>query len=309
MTLTRQQRKKLYNALVSAFPNQPALGRMVAFELDEKLEVIAQGEDLGDTVFKLIQVVEASGHVPELIAGALMDHQGNVLLREIAAELGVQGTETSTSTSVVQRGIAAPATDPIEILIREKPDAWQPRLFAQVLADQLAARSDLRRLQRLEIARGPRTTIQAADMFEWVTATLAELGELLKAAVTLVNRGLDEALKSGDAEGIVFVARHLGAIYEDIITWSQQIRRIQTIPAWQDFLQEVAKFADPTLDNIDALIPQLNQQIEYALSELDAGRSVNIQSKLVLRSSDTAPLYAALERTRHEIGSSSLGFY
>jgi hypothetical protein len=88
-TLTTQQRKQLYNALLSAFPARSDLARMIGFGLNENLDAIAGGTSLSDTVFNLIQWATAQGRLEDLINAALSDNPGNPALKTFAAEVGL----------------------------------------------------------------------------------------------------------------------------------------------------------------------------------------------------------------------------
>ena len=69
-TLDGRQKKALHAALLSAFPRQPALERLVEFHLDAHLAAVAGEGPLNDVVFRLIEWAEAHGRVEALVAGA-----------------------------------------------------------------------------------------------------------------------------------------------------------------------------------------------------------------------------------------------
>ena len=84
MILSGQQRKKLQEALIHAFPNKSSLKQMLRFELDKNLEVIAGEGNLQNIVFTLIETADSQGWVEKLISGALQSNPGNPLLKTIA---------------------------------------------------------------------------------------------------------------------------------------------------------------------------------------------------------------------------------
>jgi len=87
MSLSGQQRKKLANALIDAFPNPASLEQMLSFELEKSLRAIAGEGSLQDIVFRLIQVADSQGWVEDLVRGALESNSGNTTLRDVAQEL------------------------------------------------------------------------------------------------------------------------------------------------------------------------------------------------------------------------------
>jgi Effector-associated domain 1/CHAT domain len=87
MGLSSQQRRELHNALIDAFPDTTSLERMLSFELDKSLRVIAGEGSLQDIVFKLIQAANAQGWVEDLVRAAYNSNPGNSRLQAIAEEL------------------------------------------------------------------------------------------------------------------------------------------------------------------------------------------------------------------------------
>ena len=67
MPLTRDQRKGLQAALISAFSTEAKLKQFVKLELDKNLDVIGTGADLSERVLKLIENAEDNGWESELI--------------------------------------------------------------------------------------------------------------------------------------------------------------------------------------------------------------------------------------------------
>ncbi|NEQ85994.1 MAG: hypothetical protein F6K26_39675 [Moorea sp. SIO2I5] len=87
MNLSGQQRKKLQEALIKAFPDKSSLEQMLSFELDKNLDAISGGADLEEVVFELIQRSEAENWIKDLIYGARESNSGNQSLQDIATEL------------------------------------------------------------------------------------------------------------------------------------------------------------------------------------------------------------------------------
>ncbi len=68
--LDGRQKKALHAALLSAFPRQAALERLVEFQLDTRLSVIAGEGPLADVAYRLIEWAQAHGRLDALITGA-----------------------------------------------------------------------------------------------------------------------------------------------------------------------------------------------------------------------------------------------
>jgi LysM repeat protein len=78
------QVKQLHTALLSAFPTDESLAQMVRIQLDQNLEVISTGRNLGNITYDLIRWAEANGQVERLIAGARAENPGNPELQQLA---------------------------------------------------------------------------------------------------------------------------------------------------------------------------------------------------------------------------------
>jgi hypothetical protein len=97
-TLTRlngAQFGQLQQALLEAFTGA-TLRQMVRVELDQNLEAIAGGENLGVTIFNLIEWAQRTGNLTRLFQGALNAAPGNAALQTFVRTLG--GTQPAEPT-------------------------------------------------------------------------------------------------------------------------------------------------------------------------------------------------------------------
>src|SRR5262245_23551259 len=83
MRLTGKQVKKVQDALLDAYATKDLLRIMVRVELDEKLESIADGENLRVLIFNLVTWAEQYGRVDDLIQGAYNHNPGNEALQQL----------------------------------------------------------------------------------------------------------------------------------------------------------------------------------------------------------------------------------
>src|SRR5262245_18148613 len=108
MRLTGDQRKRLTEALLAAFPTEAALSQMASFGLDEHLAVIAGGINLKDRAFNLVAWAEARGRTEELIEAARDENPGNRTLRAVAEQLRLAPASNELEAVVLA---AVPFTD------------------------------------------------------------------------------------------------------------------------------------------------------------------------------------------------------
>ncbi|MDF5720227.1 MAG: FxSxx-COOH system tetratricopeptide repeat protein [Rhizonema sp. PD37] len=83
MSLSRQQRKEIHEALLDAFPTESSLEQMLSFELDKKLREIAGEGNLQQIIFRIIETAKAQGWIEDLISAAKKINPGNVKLQAI----------------------------------------------------------------------------------------------------------------------------------------------------------------------------------------------------------------------------------
>lgn len=88
MNLSGEQRKKLRDALISAFPSKSLVEQLLFFELEKSLNQIApQDSNLNIIVFELIRKAESEGWLEDLVRAAHDSNPRNSLLQALAQEL------------------------------------------------------------------------------------------------------------------------------------------------------------------------------------------------------------------------------
>lgn len=81
MKLNGDQLGQLQQALLSSYYSEGELSQMVRMQLDQNLAAIADGDNLGGTVFKLIGWAERTGNLKKLVEGAQEHNPGNAELK------------------------------------------------------------------------------------------------------------------------------------------------------------------------------------------------------------------------------------
>ena len=145
-TPTPQQRKKLRDALISAFPEKSSLEQLLDFELDRKVNQITQDSNLQTVVYKLIERAQAEGWLVELVRAARKENPGNSELAAIALELlspetsSIPKSSPSVSVTVTQSKQEQSIEDSFNIttefdvfLAHNNQDKLQVRKIAQEL--------------------------------------------------------------------------------------------------------------------------------------------------------------------------------
>ena len=101
MRLSGEQRKKLHDALIDAFPEKSSLRQILSFQLNKNLNEITSGTNLSEVTFELIEKAEAENWVKDLVNAALRENPRNSKLRDIAESLSLE-VEMTKPLKVVQ---------------------------------------------------------------------------------------------------------------------------------------------------------------------------------------------------------------
>jgi hypothetical protein len=175
-------------------------------------------------------------------------------------------------------------------LVVERPDAWEPRLFSQILADELAKHADLRRDVNLGIAvgRGPRLN-DGVEVGEWVSTHFAEGLKIIDLITTLINKELPEAIGPpgvpADLDRLIYVARKVGDQYRAFLEWTLDCRRLNVDAEFRRLINLTANFSGNAIPEIEQFSKQLQQEIAGALEggiPKDEPRTISLTLKLTL---------------------------
>ena len=77
------KRKKLLDAILNAYPEKYQLEIFVDFELEEKLDAIAGGENYTEVVYKLMNWAQSQGRIEELIEKLREKNKDNIELLQL----------------------------------------------------------------------------------------------------------------------------------------------------------------------------------------------------------------------------------
>jgi V8-like Glu-specific endopeptidase len=100
-TLTKTQRKQLFEAFLDAFPRREELDEMITLELDRNPEEIsAAGVRLRTVVLDVIRWAESNGDLAKLVAGVLAAKPDNVKLRAFAEAMQRSGATPAPAPAI-----------------------------------------------------------------------------------------------------------------------------------------------------------------------------------------------------------------
>lgn len=151
----------------------------------------------------------------------------------------------------------------------EEPKGWEWLLFAEVLADEVAALHTLRREYDLHLLYGAEH-VSVSEVADWAQTRLAEIMRFTESASKLLNESAMEAFgpsgTSGNAKEIVFVARQVARIYEESLRWAQRVRSVRPPgDVWEPLFDILATFSEDLIKKIEPLGPQMREQVRAAI--------------------------------------------
>ena len=93
-----QEFQALWNAMKDAY-TPSTLPQLMRFQLNERLDEIAGGENFSDVVYHLLEWAEHRGRLHELIAKAQANNSGNAMLRQVALEILGEAVEPTRAAT------------------------------------------------------------------------------------------------------------------------------------------------------------------------------------------------------------------
>ena len=121
MALTTKQRLELATAMLSAFPRQADLKRMLYLRVGRSLDEIAGEGPTRELVVEVIQSAEAEGWTRNLVNGAIEDNPGNELLQGFydTSWIALDTPKRSALETIIRKGVEFLDVDPwIDLLIQ-----------------------------------------------------------------------------------------------------------------------------------------------------------------------------------------------
>jgi hypothetical protein len=209
----------------------------------------------------------------------------------------------ATGLSDAARQLRGPALK----LVVERPDAWEHRLFSQVLADEIAKHADLRRDVDLGVAigRGPRLK-DGVEVGEWASTHFAEGLKICDLITTLINKELPEAMGPpgvpADLDRLIYVAHKVGDQYRAFLEWTLDCRRLNVDAEFRKLINLTANFSGNAIPEIEHFSKRMQQEIAAALEggiPKDEPRTISLTLKLTVP--DTTDFKNELDRLTREM--------
>jgi len=141
-------------------------------------------------------------------------------------------------------------------IVAERGDAWEERLFGQLLRDEITKSRDDTRDLKYAITSRPLREVDIEQLRELIPRAMRDAMAALSSTTKLIHISLPEAVGPmnvpGDAEMIEYVAHRLGDVYRRIVQWGLE---------WVHTRCVVAK-AEPLLELLSRFMTQVQSALE-----------------------------------------------
>ncbi|MGD0037711.1 MAG: DUF4062 domain-containing protein [Bacteroidota bacterium] len=174
----------------------------------------------------------------------------------------------------------------------EKPEAWEYRLFAHSLIDQIKSLDDRKREYELGLTLGVSEKVTVSNLSDWCGTRVNELllisNTLTKIAPDAMSHAFGPPGKPGDADEIIFVTRKLSAIYLEAIEWFQRVNRASFDNKLKNLQNMMSAFSKTFIDQISNLAPRIIKEVDeyYSLPEPRSARSLTISLSIEIPNMD-----------------------
>lgn len=136
-------------------------------------------------------------------------------------------------------------------IVLEKPFAWEHRLFAQILIDEMSKIENKKKDLKYNISFGKITHfLDLIEVVDWLISKTNDLFRVSETLSILINDALKAALgepgQAGDPQHIIYVGQKLISVYEYIVDWSLEFKCIE-VPEKCQALLAATKNISPAL--------------------------------------------------------------
>lgn len=188
----------------------------------------------------------------------------------------------------------------------ENPPAWEYRLFAQALTDEIDEQYIAREQHRLGIAFGVSPVSNLYEFVNFAAVKNEEARKFLENFNTLFSDALPQALGPeglpGDARQIAFIAVQVAGIYKRCLEWSQQVRLAAVIEDAAETTEAMARFVDAIIEPIEEYGPYCLREIERGLRDGTTESPVLLELTLRLKEPDIEPVLKGLDGIKAKLG-------
>lgn len=148
----------------------------------------------------------------------------------------------------------------------EQPEAWEAKLFAQVLADGVNAHAEQRRAHQLGIIRGAGDIVNEAEASEFLSAAIRDGQQVADGMQQVVDYVVNEGFAKEDVCAIVHGANDMARTYKHVLDWAARLRNANVPDQWRALALAASRLLDNFLREAEEFGPRTQLAIEKILS-------------------------------------------
>lgn len=189
-----------------------------------------------------------------------------------------------------------------------RPDAWEHKLFAQVLASGLENLMNLKRDFHFGITLAPaKQLLSINEVLEYISLKTNQLLRSIDILNTLIYQVFPEALGAsgvpGDSDYIIYAANKMLEVYCSIIDWSLDFRAIVTEDDFQGLVNSYSKICEETLNDIERFSAEFTDMLKNVPDHIpEDAEPISLSITLTLSEPNTDDFYRELDVLRRKYG-------
>lgn len=186
-------------------------------------------------------------------------------------------------------------------LVLERPRLWEFKLFRQILMDQLKSLEELRLDLRYNVILGPVTFVKLRDLSDWILHRTRHVQNVALSSQRIYGGATKEAFgapgQPGDPELIVYSARRMAAVCEEVYRWRKDVLSATTKRAGLRVLEMFAEFSSTIASTVEGLPKLFDENIQAAEAALDRNeKGVALNLEISIGSSVPADFASEMEK-------------
>lgn len=169
----------------------------------------------------------------------------------------------------------------------EQPDAWEAKLFAEVVSNEVTLSADARRAHDVGLATGFGETITEDRISAWIITAMEDAQGMILSMEQIGSNIINPAFQSENVEAIVHGGREVGRLYRHALEWASRLRRAHVPSEHKILVTEIAKMLDHFLNETSQFGTRIKTEIEEALARGGQGvQRLNINFNFHVSASD-----------------------
>jgi hypothetical protein len=192
-------------------------------------------------------------------------------------------------------------------LVIERPLAWEYRLFAEVLKQEVSRLKILKLDLDFGMSYGKNLRFHDFEVTGWIADKAADARRIAEVSSRTLNDALQHALgpsgTPGDAESIVHVARKMAEAYRKAVEWALEFQYVEVDDEFQEIVRIASGLTSNMIKEMEEYSERVHREIEDAVNNLPPpGEKRELHLTLTLTAPDMKEFDRELNRLNRLYG-------